>query len=152
MFGVILYIASAFGIAALLSFLYIVTRPIHARGELKSWYVFSLVFALALSLPYGAFEIFTKKFERDLKPAVQAAMDDAGIEGDMAYFKVLYSDGKTAKVMAVGEEKNSWGGTDRPVVRISLAKNPKGKWKADTYFIISSDNRNKDGVVYPPFW
>lgn len=153
MFGVIAYVAIAFAIAAVISFLYIVTRPIHMRDEVKSWVVFGFVFAFALATPYVGFEVMTKQFGKEMKPAVQAALNDAGIEGDMKYFKVLLTDGKSATVMALAKESANWGGTDTPVVRIKLKKDEqKNKWKAESYVIVFSENRNKDGLVIPPYW
>jgi len=151
MFGVILYIGACSAVAGAITFLWVITRPIHTRDEMRSWRVFGALMIIALSLPYGVFEALTGYVGKELDKGVEEAMMLEGIEGELRYYRVLWYDGHTAYVTAVGSEPSSWGGEDRPVLRITLEKTPKG-WTATYAKVIYSDNRNKDGVVFPPYW
>jgi hypothetical protein len=151
MFGVILYIGACGIIAGAFTFLWVITRPIHTKDEMRSWRVFAALMALSLGTPYGAFEVMTRVAGKGLKAPIEDVMAQEGIRGRLAYYRVLFFDGKTAHVTAVAEEDSSWGGTDRPVFRMAFEK--KGNaWTPVYVNMIYSDNRNLDGVVFPPYW
>ena len=107
--------------------------------------------AIVIASPYVVIEAQTRIFGDKMKDAVSNTMDEAGINGNLLYYKVLFYQGSKARILAIGEEKESWGGTDHPAVKMTLVKSDN-KWKADSYSIVYSDNRNLDGVVFPPYW
>jgi|CXWL01.1.fsa_nt_gi hypothetical protein len=151
MFGVIIYIGVAMVVAGILTFLYVVTRSIQTRDEMKSWRIFAFVFIATLVLPYIAIEGMTMKYGDQLKKVTEAAYDDSEAGGELLYHKVFWISEDKAKVMAVGYTELDWGGTERPVVRVNLISDGK-KWKADSYEVLISDAQNKDNVVVPPFF
>lgn len=151
MFSYITYAIVAFVFALVLTLLGVVIRPLKNRDEQRPGRVLLILFILALVLPYIGVEVMTRTIGKNMKDAVEGAYDEAHFKGPFLYFKVLYTTGSTAKALAVGEEKQDWGGMDRPIINVSLSK--KGdKWICDSYRIVCSDRLNKDGIVFPPYW
>lgn len=151
MFSYIAYAIVAFVVALALTLLGVVVRPLKNRDEQRPGRVLLTYFILSLVLPYIAVEVMTRAVGKNMKDAIEAAYDEAHFQGPMLYYKVLYFAGSRAKALAVGEEKQDWGGMDRPVVNVNLVK--KGdKWVCDSYRIVCSDRLNKDGIVFPPYW
>lgn len=151
MFGVVAYIGECLGVAGAITFIYVMTRSLKSRDEVKSWRVFINLAIIALILPYSAVEAVTKVVGKKLEPVVRETVDGTDFAGDFGYFKVVYYTGKTAKVVAVGTEKENWGGTNTAVIAINLTKKDSG-WVADSYRWVNSDSRNKDGFTFPPYW
>jgi hypothetical protein len=153
MIGMIFYLMICAAASTVCTFFWVMTRPIRNKDEMRSWRVGIALLIVAVFLPYAAIEAQTRLFGSKMKEAVQETMDDAGIEGDLVYFKVLFFQGEKARILAIGEEETSWGGKDHPAVKMSLVKDKKkGTWSAESYNIIYSDNRNLDGIVLPPYW
>jgi len=151
MIGIIVYLISCFIVASVLTVLYVVVRPINTRDELKSWRIMAFFYAFALGGPYIYDEIMTRAVGGKMEPAIAKALDEAGIQGDIKYYKVVLYNGTTARAIAVTNEKAEWGGSDRPVVALTLRK--EGEiWKTDSYRVVSSDNRNQDGFTFPPYY
>ncbi len=151
MFGVIVYAGISFAAAVVMTVLYIMTRKFELRDEARPGRVFVIWFIIALAGPYILEECLTRTVGKSMKQVVASGYDSVDFDGPMLYYKVVFYTGSKAKVIAVGEEKQSWGGLDHPVVSMNLVKNA-GKWKVDTYNVIISDRLNKDGIVYPPLW
>lgn len=151
MFSYIAYAIVAFAVALVLTLLGVVVRPLKSRDEHRPGRTFLTLFVLALVLPYAVVEILTRTVGKEMKDAVENAYDQANFHGPFLYYKVLFTTGSRAKALAVGEEKQDWGGMDRPVVDVSLVKKD-GKWVCDSYRIVCSDRLNKDGIVFPPYW
>lgn len=153
MIGMIFYLMICAAAATVMTFFWVMTRPIRSKDEMRSWRVGIALLVVSVFLPYGVIEAETLMFGEKMKDAVQSGMDDAGIDGDLLYYKVLFYQGNQARVLAVGEEKQDWGGSDHPAVKMTLVKDPKsGKWFTESYNIVYSDNRNLDGIVLPPYW
>ena len=151
MIGMIFYLGVCFAVSLVITFLYVMTRPIRNRDEMRSWRVGIGVLLFVVALPYIGIEVQTRIWGDKMKDAVAETMDEAGIRGEMLYYKVLFYQGDKARVLAIGEERQNWGGTDHPAVKITLLRGQKG-WEAESYHIVYSDNRNLDGVVFPPYW
>lgn len=151
MFGVVVYVGICMAVSGLITLLWTVIKPIQAHGEMRSWRMWIGLFVVCNMLPYGAFEVLTATVGSEMKGAVEKAVNASEVEGEISYYKVLFYNGKTADVVVVAEEDNSWGGKDRPVLRLKLAKSG-GKWEATDTNIVYSDNLNKDGLVIPPYW
>jgi hypothetical protein len=151
MFGVIVFVGISFGAAALLTMLYIATRKFELRDESRPGRVFVIAFILASVGPFVFEEALTRTVGKSMKAVVTNTYDSTDFDGPMLYYKVAFYTGSTAKVIAVGEEKQSWGGLDHPVVSMNLVKKDD-KWKVSSYKVVLSDRLNKDGIVYPPLW
>jgi hypothetical protein len=151
MIPALFYGIGCFVVAVIFTVIYAMFRSIESRDEWKSWRTMIFFYCLALVAPYGWCEIMTLKYGKNMKPVIQDVMDEVGVNGDLNYYKVLYCKDGKARVIAVAVEKASWGGTDRPLVAMTLIQ--KGdKWDLDTYRVVRSDERNEDSFTFPPYF
>src|SRR5437870_944081 len=103
---------------------------------------------VTFSIPYIYTEGLIRLYGKNMKTAIQEVYDGSEIQGPMRYFRVVgYRPEKEATALVVGSEKESWGGTDRPVLSVHLVKE-KNNWKVDSYKIVSCERLNKDGYVF----
>lgn len=151
MLGMMFYVAGCFFASAVMTFLYVVTRPIEARDEMRSWRTWGVMFVLAIAGPYGYADIMTRYVGPEIAPYVDEAVFEAGVEGKLRYYRIVKFDGKMARVIAVSEEPADWGGTERPVVAMSISKGKDG-WELESVKVVHSDSRNADGWTFPPFF
>jgi hypothetical protein len=151
MLGLFFYAAGSFVVAMVLTFLYSMFRTVKARDEYKSWKVLAIFSFVVFAGPYGYNEYLTRRFAGDMKQAVLDGIDDAGITGQLNYFRVISAKDNTVRVIAVATEQQGWGGTERPVLAITLKKDKKG-WRSDTYLVVNSISRNADSYTFPPYY
>lgn len=152
MLPALFYGVGCFAISVVLTIIYAMFRSIQSRDEWKSWRTMLGFFVTALIAPYGWCEIMTAKYGKNMKPIVQDVLDEVGVNADVDYFKVLYvKDGK-ARVIGVASEKVSWGGTDRPLVAMTLIQKKDNKWDLDSFRVVRSDERNEDSFSFPPYF
>lgn len=151
MFGLVIYVGGCLIVAALVTFVHSMFRPVASKGDSRSWRVLAAVFVLSITGPYGYVEVLTRSFGKTMKSAIEQGMIDAGIKGPMDYYKVTSYGGDTARIVAVAEEKQAWGGSDRPVVAMTLKKDGKF-WHTASFDVIFSDRLNRDRSTLPPFW
>lgn len=152
MFTLLFYTGVCAAIAGILTVVSTVFRPIHRKGDSKPWYAMFGFFIFVFSLPYIYTEGLTKVYGPKMKAAIVDAYDSCEIQGPMHYFRIVgYRPDKEATALVIGSERQSWGGTDRPVVSVHLVKDGD-QWKADSYKIVSCDRLNKDGYTFPPYW
>ncbi len=151
MFGVVAYIGACMGVSGAITLLFVLSRPIHTRDDQRSWRLWIGLFVASIIAPYAFFEVMTRTVGAGMQPIVESTLDAEGIQGELRYYKVLFYTGKRAWVVAVGTEKTVWGGNDSPVVRMVLDKSGK-EWELVSSNTVYSDNKNLDGIVFPPFW
>jgi hypothetical protein len=151
MFGFAFYIGGCLVLAAVITLIYSMMRPIHSKGDSKSWKVLFLAFVMCITAPYGYVEVLTQAVGGPMKAAVQEGFSESGINGEMRYYRVVSYGNNSARVIAVAKETQDWGGTDRPIVAITLKKDAKG-WKPDSFNVVYSDRLNKDRSTLPPYW
>ena len=152
MFTIVIYAVGCGIIAAILTVFANLFKPIHKKGDSKPWIAMFTFFAIAFAAPYAYTEGLTHLYGDKMRSAVQDAFESTDVQGPMRYFRVIgYRPNKEASVYAVGLERESWGGTDRPIVSMHLVKDGEG-WKADSYRIVYSARLNKDGFTFPPYW
>lgn len=152
MFTLLFYTGVCAVVAAILTVMTTIFRPIHKKGDSKPWVAAFLFFVIVFSIPYAYTEGLTKLYGSKMKAAIQEVYDGCEITGPMKYFKIIgFRPDKEATAYVVGSEKENWGGTDRPVLTVHLVK--KGdKWVSDSYEIVSCERLNKDGYTFPPYW
>ena len=109
-----------------------------------------LCIALAMGGPFIYTETLTTAFGSQMRHAIKLSYNESEIQGPFQYFKITSFTGSHATAIAIGEEQEAWGGTDRPVVSISLSKEGSS-WKADSYSVVCSNRLNKDGIIFPPY-
>lgn len=151
LFSMIFYVIGAFVIASILTVVVLMLKPAHLKSDSKSWVKFLWFFGLTLALPYGFTEYLTRTNKGKMDKVVKEAYETSGVDGPLQYFKVVWLAGGHAKVFAVGKEKQDWGGDDYPVIQVNLVQEG-GEWKADSYKSIYWPRKNKDGIVFPPYW
>jgi hypothetical protein len=152
MIGAIGYLIACLFVAFVLTMLYALTRPINARGEMKSWRVMISFFVAVVVLPYVWGEVLTKLYGQGMKEPVEGVLADLDVNGGLRYYRVIRYGNGTARVIAVGEDRENWGGTEQPVIAITLKKAKNGEWAADSYTVVSSLKRNADSMTFPPYW
>jgi hypothetical protein len=152
MFGALFYSIGCFFIAGIFTFVSTMFKPIHDKGESRPWRAFIVWMIVVFSAPYAYAEVLTRFVAKDLEKPVKEAYAGVDIRGPMQFYKVIWFMGDSAKVIAVGLEKQTWGGTDRPLAAFNMKKNAKGKWECESYRLVYSDNKNKDGISFPPYW
>lgn len=140
-----------FAVAAVLTFLYAMFRSVQARDDMKSWRTFGFLFVVVALAPYGYAEVMTRMHGKDMRKAVYGGMIAGGFEGKLDYYKVMAAKDETARVIAVGHEREGWGGTNKIVMTVNLKKK-EGTWVPTTFKIINSDRHNKDGFTFPPYF
>ena len=152
MLGAIVYLVSCAGIAIVLTFLYAMLRPVKNRDELRSWRVLLIMYIVTLAAPYGYAEILTRLVGTNMDQAVTQAMDEADINATLSYYRVIMYNGQAARVVVVGKARADWGGTDKPVLALSMSKTPSNNWKVESFRVIASDHLNQDGFTFPPYY
>lgn len=152
MFGALFYSIGVFFIAGVFTFISTMFRPIQDKGESRPWRAFIFWFMFVFSAPYLYAEALTRFVVKGMEKPIKEAYEGVEIHGPMQFYRIIWYTGKTAKVIAVGKEKQTWGGTDRPLAAFNMEKNEKGVWECKNYRLVYSDNENKDGVSFPPYW
>lgn len=151
MLTMLFYLIGCAVVSGVVSTVFMLTRPIHTRDETKSWRVIGFLFVLCLAAPYGYVEVMTKLHGKELEAAIKSGYQDSGIDGPMNYYRVKTYSKDTARAIAVGTETENWGGTDRPMVAITLHKDKKG-WHAESFKVVSSARKNVESMQFPPYW
>ena len=140
-----------FAAAGLLTFGYVLTRPIHVRDEMKSWRVLLGLFVFCFAGPYLYNEVMTRWHGPELDKAINAAVPELPVTGNLIYYKVTSFSGDKARVMAVFSEKLEWGGTDHPQYALNMEKEG-GKWKTESFKVLNSERLNEETYVFPVYW
>lgn len=152
MLPALFYGVGCFAIAVVFTIIYAMFRSIESRDEWKSWRTLIAFFLFALVAPYGWCEVMTARFGKNMKPIVQDVFSEVGVDGDLEYYKVLYVKDGRARVIGVATERASWGGTDRPMVAMTLVAKDRDKWDLDSFRVVRSDERNEDSFSFPPYF
>jgi hypothetical protein len=151
MLGLLFYIVVCSVVAIILSMIWVATRPIKSRDEVKSWKVMLFMAIFCYASPYLYVEVMTNMQGPKMLHAMKEAYNRTDVDGPIIYYKVLWYTPDHAKALVVGEERENWGGTDHPMVSVELSR--KGdSWVADSYKLVSSGRLNKDEFVFPAYW
>jgi hypothetical protein len=153
MLGVIFYGLGCFVVAGVLTTIVMMTKPIHCRGDSKPWTTMLFLMFFVAALPYAYIEVLTKMYAAKMQKGVVRGFSSADVDGPLQYYKVVWYTKDSAKAIAVGQEKEAWGGTDRPLVSVNLKHDSEtDEWKCDSYRLVYSSRMNKDGISFPPYW
>ncbi len=144
------YAFGAFVSGIILSMLIQLLRPMKNRLESNSPLVCLFCLLFTFTAPFAYVEILTKMKGNEIKDAVALGYQDMPIEGGLHYFRILSWSGDRAKVLVVGEEKESWGGLDRPMATLILSRERQG-WKTDNFNMLHSERLDKDSIMFPPY-
>jgi hypothetical protein len=147
----IFYFGGCFVVAALITFIYGMFRSVQSRDEWKSWQTFSVLFVICVIGPYGWAEAATKMAGDKLRKSVRYALSSANIEGDLQYYKVITNRDNRVSVIAVSSTTENWGGTNRAVISLQMKKDGEN-YRATSFKVVNSDQHNKDGFTFPPYF
>lgn len=147
----IAYLLACLVAAFVLTIVVSLFRKVERLDDFKSWRYTMTFFPILVLAPYGYAEVMTRVHGDDMQDAVTDLMDDAGIYGDLAYYKVRHADEEKATIVAVALEESKWGDKERTVFTADLSHGKRG-WEADEYEIVNSFMRQKDSSTFPPFW
>ncbi|KAA0238353.1 MAG: hypothetical protein EDM74_06960 [Armatimonadetes bacterium] len=79
MFGVISYVGICMVASGVLSALYVITRPIHIRDEMRSWRLWAGLSVVLMILPYAAFEVQTHTVGKEMADAAEEVIAHSDI-------------------------------------------------------------------------
>ncbi len=150
MLGLAIYIGLCAGIAAILTFIVSLVRPVKAQGDFRSWRLMGILFVLCLLVPFGISEGLTAAFGGPLESAVKQGVAEAGVKGKFEYYRISSWRGEHAEVLAVVTEHPEWGGRDRVVVKVGVTQR-EGRWLPTSAYIMSSNERFIDRLTIPPY-
>lgn len=150
MFGLTFYLGGCLIAAFMLTGIWVTFKPIDHRDDMRSLRVGCLLFLVTALAPYTYTEILTNRHGQDLEPAIKAAFEESEIKGEFLYYKVVSFKENKARAIVVGLETEDWGGTDRPIVAISLEKY-EDVWEATSYYTVYSNRLNRENSTFPPY-
>lgn len=151
MLGMIAYLIVCAVAAMILTVMFAMIRPIKRMDDFLSWRVMAWMYLLTVFGPYAYIEVMTRQFGKGMSSVVLEVMQDTSDSNEVHYFKVMKYSNNTARVIAVGEEPTGWGGTERPLIAMTLHRKD-GVWVPDEYNFVVSDKRGFDSSTLPPYW
>ncbi len=150
--GMIAYMIASLIVGGVLTVILSIFRSIKEHDNFRSWrymIAFSLIVAVA---PYLYAEAKTKMDGGGMEKGVESVIKSGKVDGKVQYFRVMKSDGQTARVIIVAKEKTTLNENESCVIDATLVYDRKKGWKAKEYEFVDSFKRNKDGVTFPPYW
>lgn len=151
MIGAIIYGLACFAVAVVITIIAALFKPIKKKDDAKSWRVLLVSFIVTILAPYGYYEVLTRLKGADMDVAYEDVLVDADVAGDIVYYKVVGTKGDTAKTILVADDKDEGGFPERAVFTVELKQGAKG-WTAESYEVVNSFARQKDGFTFPPYW
>jgi hypothetical protein len=111
-----------------------------------------LVYSLGFTMlgPFLYCEALTQAFGDPMGHAIRQCYNESEIQGPMQYYKLTRYTGDHAIAIVIGQEKEGWGGNDRPILQVLLSQHGTS-WVADSYTVVYSYRLNKDGIIFPPY-
>ncbi|HXH60478.1 MAG TPA: hypothetical protein VNI20_03895 [Fimbriimonadaceae bacterium] len=151
MLGLIGYAVAGFAVAAVLTVVYALFRPIKKNDDILSWRVFAVIYVLTLVGPYLYVEFMTHMYGAPMLTAIKDTVYEESPAAKFDYYKVLRCKDDKARVLAVFTERSKWGADEHTVMAMDLEKK-NGKWESTDFNWVTSDMRNKDSTPMPPYW
>jgi hypothetical protein len=152
------YLFSGAVIAGVGAFIFALFKVGPGKPDFAFWKAIVCALTITWVGPFAYFEVITKMHKDDVYPAVKDYYEssDCPLTGTLKYIKVLHQTEKVSYVFLVGNEPQDWGGTDAPVIRVTLKKLGKstGKlhgWEVTKSELLRSDRLQKDSLVWPPY-
>lgn len=148
--GSIIYLVVTVLAGIILSFFAVTFRSTKKRGDGNPYIAVIFCFFLTIFGPFIFTEAITALYLKPMEPAIMKAYRAAPITAKLHYVRLTWYTGDKAKAIVVGEERESWGGTDRPIIGVDLKKTGNS-WEALSFTVLYSDRLNKDSLVIPPY-
>lgn len=150
MFGYIFYLGGCLVAAFIVTGIWVTMKPINHRDDMRSLRMAIVLFIVTASTPYAYTEVLTRQHNDELKEATIQGFEASELHGEMLHFKVVAFEPNKARVIAVGYELEDWGGTDRPILAMTLEK-LEGVWEATSYYVVYSNRLAREGTTFPPY-
>lgn len=150
MFGFIFYVGGCLIASGLVTFLWMTMKPIANRNDMHSMRNMAVLFLLMMGGPYAVTGYLTAAHGDEMQAAILRGFDESEIDGELLYYKVLSVRGNRARAIAVGLEEETWGGTDRPIVAVTLEREA-GEWQPSSFYVVYSDRLGRENYTFPPF-
>jgi len=152
MIQVIGYFLACLILAAFLTLLVSMCRSVKTTDEFRTGRcILKFFFVLALA-PYLLAEILTRTVGKNLDQPILAGLDDIEFKGKLAYYRVVFMQGDSLRVIVVGDEGSVWDkATERPIIAFKMVRDGSS-WKVKESSFINSNVRDKDGISIPPYW
>ena len=153
------YLFSGAVVAGVGAFIFALFKVGPGKPDFAFWKAITGALIITWVGPFAYVEVITKMHKNDVFPVVQDYFDgsDCPLKGTIKSIKVLHQTDKVSQVYLVGNEPQEWGGTDAPVIRLTLKKE-NGKisnkfhgWEVTKTVIVRSDRLQKDNIVWPPY-
>lgn len=151
MIGAIIYGLACFAVAVVITVIAALFKPIKNKDEAKSWRVLLVSFIACLAAPYAYYEVLTRTKGANMDVAYEDVLVDADVAGEVVYYKVVEASGDKAKTVVVANDKDEGGFPERAVFTVELKRGEQG-WVAESYEVVNSFARQKDGFTFPPYW
>lgn len=149
--GIFAYLLGSLAVAGVVTLAISLFRSMQNNDNFKSWRVMMGLSFVCAALPYAYIEVMTAAQDHSINQAVVKGLKSAGVNGKLAYYKVVKSDPAQTELIVVAKEKTTLNPAESCVLRMTVAK--KGKdWKATKYEFIDSFKRGKDSFTFPPYW
>ncbi len=149
--GLIAYFFFSFCVGGVLTFICSMFRSVKKQDEWQAWKWVVSFGVLVAAAPYIWMEGLTRTSAQDMTKAAEKVVRDAGIVGDLAYYRVYQDDGNEAKAYVVATEDNGIGMKEHVVIKATMEKEKDG-WKPSEYEILNSFRRQRDAISFPPLW
>ena len=150
MFGILAYAIVGLVVAGVIQLIRgLLTRFNHGEGGGPLQLV--LTWLVVMAIPYIWVEAQTSMHGDDFQPIVDEVGHKDYVDGEVAYFKVLYSHADRAKLVVVCNGDYQWGGTYRNIYDIILSKEGKS-WVLNTVDPVNTSDGDSAGFTVPPYW
>jgi hypothetical protein len=151
MLGLMLYAIVCFTIAAAVTWLSVLFTKVGNSAEKPAIFRLVFIWVFVAALPYAWVEFCTARYGKEFKGDVEYAAEKGLLDGDFAYIKVRYPFGDTARVIAVTDAKDTWGGVYRNTYNLEFERTDDG-WHLREIDALNTKDGDAAGFSVPPYW
>lgn len=151
MLGLMLYAIVCFTIAAAFTWLSLMFTKLGSTTDRSAASRLIALWVFVFAVPYIWVEACTAIYKEKFDDGVYLASDKGYMEGDLLYYKVRIPFGNTAKIVAVTEIVEDWGGTYRNLYDLEFERNGNG-WQLSAVIPINTKDGDAAGFTVPPYW
>jgi len=150
MFGILAYAIVGLVVAGVIQlFRGLITRYNHGEGGGPLQLV--LTWIVVMAIPYVWVEAQTSMHSNEFEPIIEEVAKRELVDGNVAYFKVLYARNDDAKLVVVCNGDYEWGGTYRNIYDLRLSKQGT-TWMLDMVDPVNTSDGDSAGFTVPPYW
>lgn len=151
MLGLMLYAIVCFTIAAAFMWLSLIFTKLGSTTDKPAISRLVVLWVFVFAVPYIWVEVCTAIYKKDFDDGVFLASEKGFLEGDLLYYKVRIPFGSTAKIVAVTEIVEDWGGTYRNLYDLEF-KRDGSEWHLSAVVPVNTKDGDAAGFTVPPYW